>query len=163
MIAKSDPNRSARQPLHDKCLPRATSCVSSRARGQPDEETVIPGIDTQYPIKSHKCEDIKAYIEDDFAEEIEKTATISALSPDLGQQTRAVLEARKAFCLADLDEGVRGLCHRRNRVQRSQRRRRRRCHRNLRPSLRHDRGNRKSSGIMRLPFDHVQVSAVQLR
>jgi len=108
MIAKSDPNRSARQPLHDKCLPRATSCVSSRARGQPDEETVIPGIDTQYPIKSHKCEDIKAYIEDDFAEEIEKTATISDLSPDLGQQTRAVLEARKAFCLANLAEAFAG-------------------------------------------------------
>lgn len=48
--------------------------------------------------------DIVAHIDHDYAKETEKTATIAALSPALGEQARAVLEARKAFCLARLDE-----------------------------------------------------------
>jgi hypothetical protein len=85
---------------------RAAFCeaIDALEAAEPDEETVIPGIDAPYPVKSHRYEDLKAYVEDDFAEELEKTATISALSPDLGEQARAVLEARKAFCLARLDE-----------------------------------------------------------
>jgi hypothetical protein len=39
-----------------------------------------------------------------FAEELKKTAAISAHSPELGERARAVLEARKAFCLARLEE-----------------------------------------------------------
>jgi len=82
--------------------------IDALEAAEPDKETVIPGIDAPYPVKSHRYEDLKAYIEDDFAEELEKTATISALSPALGEQARAVLEARKAFCLARLDEAFAG-------------------------------------------------------
>jgi hypothetical protein len=81
---------------------RAAFCeaIDALEAAEPDEETVIPGIDTPLPVKSNRFEDLKAYLEDDFAEELEKTATISALSPALGEQARAVLEARKAFCLS---------------------------------------------------------------
>jgi hypothetical protein len=78
--------------------------IDAMEAAEPDEETVIPGIDAPYTVKSHQCEDLKAYIEDEFAEEMEKTATISALSPALGEHARAVLEARKALCLTRLDE-----------------------------------------------------------
>jgi hypothetical protein len=72
---------------------------------EPDKETVTPGVGAaSYPVKGHRYEDIKAHIEDDFAEEIEKTATLTALSPELGERGRAVLETRKAACLARLDE-----------------------------------------------------------
>jgi hypothetical protein len=85
---------------------RAAFCeaIDALEAAEPDEETVIPGIDVPIPVKSHRYEDLKAYVEDDFAEELEKTATIAALSPALGEQARAVLKARKAFCLARLDE-----------------------------------------------------------
>ena len=85
---------------------RAAFCeaIDALEAAEPDEGTVIPGIDAPIPVKSHRYEDLKTYVEDDFAEELEKTATISALSPALGEQARAVLEARKAFCLARLDE-----------------------------------------------------------
>jgi hypothetical protein len=50
---------------------------------EPDKETVIPGVGAApYPVKGHRYEEIKAYIEDDFAEELEKTTTLSALSPE---------------------------------------------------------------------------------
>jgi hypothetical protein len=85
---------------------RAAFCraIDVLEAAEPDKETVIPGIGAPIPVKSHRYEDLKTYVEDDYAEEIEKTATISALSPALGEQARAVLEARKAFCLARLDE-----------------------------------------------------------
>ena len=47
---------------------------------------------------------IKAHIEDDFAEEIEKTATLTALCPELGERGRAVLETKSCLGLARLDE-----------------------------------------------------------
>jgi hypothetical protein len=72
---------------------------------EPDEETVIPGFlgDNEYEA-SGRAGDIVERLEQEFAEELKKTATISALSPELGEQARAVLEARKTFCLARLEE-----------------------------------------------------------
>jgi hypothetical protein len=78
--------------------------VDALEAAEPDKEIVIPGIGAQIPVKSHRYGDLKTYFEDDFVEELEKTATISALSPALGEQARAVLEARKADCLARLEE-----------------------------------------------------------
>jgi hypothetical protein len=82
--------------------------IDALEAAEPDKETVIPGIGAPIPVKSHRYEELQAYVEDDFAEELEKTATISALSPALGEQARAVLEARKADCLARLDEAFTG-------------------------------------------------------
>jgi len=71
---------------------------------EPDEEAVTPSFgDTPYRARQRK-DDIAEEIEQDFAEEPKKTAAISALSPELGERARAVLEARKAFCLARLEE-----------------------------------------------------------
>src|SRR5271154_849210 len=100
----SAPQLSALIEAHRAARAAFCEAIDALEAAEPDKETVIPGIDAPYPVKSHRYEDLKAYIEDDFAEELEKTATISALSPALGEQARAVLEARKAFCLARLDE-----------------------------------------------------------
>jgi len=85
---------------------RATFCaaIDPLEAAEPDEETVIPGFGgSSYPARQRK-DDIAEEIERDFAAELKKTATISALSPALGEQARAVLEARKAFCVARLEE-----------------------------------------------------------
>jgi hypothetical protein len=104
----STPRLSSLIEEHRKARAAFCQAIDVLEAAEPDRETVIPGIDVPYPVKSHRYEDIKACIEDDFAEELEKTATVSALSPALGEQARAVLEARKAFCLASLDEAFAG-------------------------------------------------------
>jgi hypothetical protein len=104
----STPQLSALIEAHRAARAAFCQAIDVLEAAEPDKETVIPGIDVPYPVKSHRYEDIKACIEDDFAEELEKTATVSALSPALGEQARAVLEARKAFCLASLDEAFAG-------------------------------------------------------
>jgi hypothetical protein len=75
---------------------------------EPGEETVIPGFGDKSYRAGDRYDDIVAHIDHDYAKEIGKTATISALSPALGERARAVLEARKAFCLARLDEAFAG-------------------------------------------------------
>jgi hypothetical protein len=104
----SMPQLSALIEAHRKA--RATFCaaIDPLEAAEPDEETVIPGFGgSSYPARQRK-DDIAEEIERDFAAELKKTATISALSPALGEQARAVLEARKAFCLARLDEAFAG-------------------------------------------------------
>jgi nitrogen fixation-related uncharacterized protein len=79
--------------------------VTALEAAEPDKAIVIPGVGASwYPVKSHQYEDLKNHIEDDFADEIEKTTTISALSPTLAEQARTLLEARRAFCFDHLDE-----------------------------------------------------------
>src|ERR1700674_3749359 len=81
---------------------RAAFCeaIDVLEAAEPDAETRIPGFGDKFYRAGDRYDDIGAHIEHDFAKELEKTATISALSPELGEQARAVLEARKAFCLA---------------------------------------------------------------
>jgi hypothetical protein len=86
---------------------RAAFCetVDALEATEPGEETVIPGFGgaASYPARQRKS-DTAEEIDRDFAAELKKTATISGLSPELGKQALAVLEARKAFCLARLEE-----------------------------------------------------------
>jgi hypothetical protein len=104
--AASIPTTTLADLIEAHCGARAAFCeaIDALEAAEPDKETVIPGINAPILVKSHRYEDLKTYVEDDFAEELEKTATISAVSPALGEQARAVLEARNAFCLARLDE-----------------------------------------------------------
>jgi hypothetical protein len=89
---------------------RAAFCeaIDALEAAEPDEETRIPGFGDKFYRAGDRYDDIVAHIDHDYAKEIGKTATISALSPALGERARAVLEARKAFCLARLDEAFAG-------------------------------------------------------
>lgn len=70
---------------------------------RPDDLTLIPTLNGCYSANLHR-EDISAYIERDFAAEVHKTASISKLSPALGEEVRTLLAAKKASCLAGLEE-----------------------------------------------------------
>jgi hypothetical protein len=85
----------------------ATFCaaIDPLEAAEPDADAVTPSFDDTAPYRAdRRKDDIVEQIECDFAAELEKTATISALSPELGAQARTFLEARKAFCIARLDE-----------------------------------------------------------
>jgi hypothetical protein len=71
---------------------------------EPDKETPVPGFGDKSYCAGDRYDDIVAHIDHAYAAELEKTAAISALSPEIGRQARALLEARKAFCLSRLDE-----------------------------------------------------------
>jgi aminopeptidase N len=86
---------------------RAAFCdtIDPLEAAEPDLEAVTPSFDDAAPYQAHqRKDDIAEQIEEDFAAELKRTATISALSPALGEQALAVLEARKAFCVARLEE-----------------------------------------------------------
>jgi hypothetical protein len=71
---------------------------------EPDKETLVPGFGDKCYRAGDRYDDIVAHIEYDFDAELKKLTTLSALSPALAEQARTLLEARKAFCLARLDE-----------------------------------------------------------
>jgi hypothetical protein len=105
----SAPQLSALIEAHRAAYTAFCAAIDPLEAAEPDEETVIPGFlgDNEYEA-SGRAGDIVERLEQEFAEELKKTATISALSPELGEQARAVLEARKTFCLARLDEAFAG-------------------------------------------------------
>jgi hypothetical protein len=74
--------------------------IDALEAADPEDEIVIPAFGGKSYEAADGYQDIAAHIEHDFIAELEKTATISALSPELGERAGDFLEARKAFCLA---------------------------------------------------------------
>jgi hypothetical protein len=104
----STPQLSALIEAHRAARAAFCEAIDALEAAEPDNETRIPGFGDKFYRAGDRYDDIVAHIDHDHAKEIGKTATISALSPALGEQARAVLEARKAFCLARLDEAFAG-------------------------------------------------------
>jgi hypothetical protein len=100
----STPQLSALIEAHRKARAAFCQAIDVLEAAEPNKETRIPGFGDKFYRAGDRYDDIVAHIDHDCAKEIGKTATISALSPALGEQARAVLEARKTFCLARLDE-----------------------------------------------------------
>ena len=67
---------------------RAAFCeaIDALEAAEPDKETRIPGFGDKFYRAGDRYDNIVAHIGHDYAKEIEKTATISALSPALGEQ-----------------------------------------------------------------------------
>jgi aminopeptidase N len=103
--APSTPQLSALIEAHRAAWAAFCAAIDPLEAAEPDLEAFTPSFDDAHPYRAHQRKDyISEQIEEDFAEALKKTATISALSPALGEQARAVLEARKTFCLARLEE-----------------------------------------------------------
>jgi hypothetical protein len=82
-------------------LERATSDAEA---AEPDGEALITGPDGHFYEARLGSDNIREYMERDFATLDGMTPSLSRLSPALGEEARALLEALKASCLASLEE-----------------------------------------------------------
>jgi hypothetical protein len=70
----------------------------------PDGETLVPSLGGVWYSVGLSLDEIREHIETDFARELGNIETISKMSPPVGSDARSLLEAKRAACLAPLEE-----------------------------------------------------------